>query len=47
MGGAIAVQNRLLFRGEYFLDRYGRQAATSVQPLRQIVEAGIPAGAGT
>jgi predicted amidohydrolase YtcJ len=47
MGGGIAVQNRLSFSGEYFLDRYGEQAAASVQPLRQIVEAGIPVGAGT
>ena len=47
MGGGIAVQNRLSFSGEYFLDRYGEHAAASVQPLRQIVDAGIPVGAGT
>jgi predicted amidohydrolase YtcJ len=47
MGGGIAVQNRLSFSGEFFLDRYGRQAASAVQPLRQILDAGIPLGAGT
>jgi predicted amidohydrolase YtcJ len=47
MGGGIAIQNRLSFSGEYFLDRYGPQAAASVQPLRQIVDAGVPVGAGT
>lgn len=47
MGGAIAVQNRLSFSGEFFADRYGQQSAASVQPLRQILEAGIPVGAGT
>jgi len=47
MGGGIAVQNRLSFSGEYFAERYGAQAAASVQPLRQIMDAGIPVGAGT
>jgi predicted amidohydrolase YtcJ len=47
MGGGIAVQNRLSFSGEYFAERYGPRAAASVQPLRQIMDAGIPVGAGT
>jgi len=47
MGGGIAVQNRLSYSGEYFAARYGPRAAAQVQPLRQIVEAGIPVGAGT
>jgi predicted amidohydrolase YtcJ len=47
MGGGIMVQNRLSFSGEYFLERYGNQAAADVQPLRQLVDAGIPLGAGT
>jgi predicted amidohydrolase YtcJ len=47
MGGGIAIQNRLSFSGEYFLDRYGPQSAASAQPLRQIVDAGVPVGAGT
>jgi predicted amidohydrolase YtcJ len=47
MGGGIAVQNRLAFAGEFFLERYGASAAASVAPLRQIMDAGIPLGAGT
>jgi predicted amidohydrolase YtcJ len=47
MGGGIAVQNRLAFAGEFFADRYGEQAAASAQPLRAILDAGIPVGAGT
>lgn len=47
MGGGIAMQNRLSFSGEYFAERYGRQAAAQAQPLRQILDAGIPVGAGT
>jgi predicted amidohydrolase YtcJ len=47
MGGGIAVQNRLAFAGEFFAERYGKEAAASAQPLRAIVNAGIPVGAGT
>ena len=47
MGGGMAVQNRLSFSGEYFAERYGRQAAAQAQPLRQLVDAGIPVGADT
>jgi hypothetical protein len=47
LGGGIAVQNRLSFAGEFFAGRYGAQAAASAQPLRQILDAGIPVGAGT
>jgi predicted amidohydrolase YtcJ len=47
MGGGIAVQNRLAFAGEFFAERYGEEAAAAAQPLRQIVDAGIPVGAGT
>jgi predicted amidohydrolase YtcJ len=47
MGGGIAVQNRLAFAGEFFAERYGKEAAASAQPLRAIVGAGIPVGAGT
>ena len=47
MGGGIAVQNRLSFSGEFFAERYGQRAAASAQPLRELVDAGIPVGAGT
>jgi predicted amidohydrolase YtcJ len=47
MGGGIAVQDRLAFTGEMFAERYGDDAAAAAFPLRQILDAGIPVGAGT
>jgi predicted amidohydrolase YtcJ len=47
LGGGIAVQDRMAFAGEYFVERYGREAAASAPPIRQMLEAGIPVGAGT
>jgi predicted amidohydrolase YtcJ len=47
MGGGIAVQDRLAFTGEMFAERYGADAAAKAFPLRQIIDAGIPVGAGT
>jgi predicted amidohydrolase YtcJ len=47
MGGGIAVQDRLAFTGEMFAERYGAEAAAEAFPLRQILDAGIPVGAGT
>ena len=47
LGGGIAVQDRMAFQGEYFLDRYGRQAAERTPPVRKMLELGIPVGAGT
>jgi predicted amidohydrolase YtcJ len=47
MGGGIAVQDRMAFAGEYFVERYGAEAAAHAPPIRQMLEAGIPVGAGT
>jgi predicted amidohydrolase YtcJ len=47
MNGGIAVQDRMAFAGEFFAERYGAPAAAAAQPLRQIIAAGIPVGAGT
>lgn len=47
MGGGIAIQNRMAFAGEYFVERYGRDAATHAPPIRKMLEMGIPVGAGT
>lgn len=47
LGGGIAIQNRMAFQGEYFLDRYGKQAAERTPPVRKMLELGIPVGAGT
>jgi predicted amidohydrolase YtcJ len=47
LGGGIAVQNRMAFQGEYFVERYGEQKARRTPPIRQMLEMGIPVGAGT
>jgi hypothetical protein len=47
LGGGIAIQDRIAFQGEYFLDRYGKQAAERTPPVRKMLELGIPVGAGT
>jgi predicted amidohydrolase YtcJ len=47
MGGAIAIQDRMAFAGEFFVERYGAEAATHAPPIRQMLEAGLTVGAGT
>lgn len=47
LGGGVAIQHRMAFQGEYFLDRYGRQAARHAPPLRALCASGIPVGGGT
>ena len=47
LGGGIAVQNRMAFQGEYFVDRYGQGQAQRTPPIRRMLEFGIPVGAGT
>lgn len=47
LGGGIAVQHRMAFQGEYFIDRYGKQAAEHSPPIVQMSKAGVPVGAGT
>jgi predicted amidohydrolase YtcJ len=47
LGGGIAVQHRMAYQGEYFVERYGARAAERTPPIRRMMEAGIPVGAGT
>src|SRR5689334_5524408 len=47
LGGGIAVQNRMAFQGEYFVERYGAQQAKRTPPIRRMLELGVPVGAGT
>jgi predicted amidohydrolase YtcJ len=47
LGGGIAVQHRMAFQGEYFAERYGKDAARATPPVRAMLEAGLPVGAGT
>jgi predicted amidohydrolase YtcJ len=47
LGGGIAVQNRMAFAGEYYAERYGKEAAATAPPLRKLLASGVPLGAGT
>jgi hypothetical protein len=45
--GGIAVQDRMAFAGERFIERYGRDAAEHTPPIPDMLAAGLPVGAGT
>ena len=47
LGGGIAIQHRMAYQGEYFAERYGKSAAAAAPPIRAMLEAGVPVGAGT
>src|ERR1700728_3251490 len=47
LGGGIAIQHRMAFQGEYFRDRYGEAALRRTPPVREMLRAGLPVGAGT
>jgi len=47
LGGGIAIQDRMAFQGEYFVERYGPEAAKSSPPITTMLKMGIPVGAGT
>jgi predicted amidohydrolase YtcJ len=47
LDGGIAVQHRMAFQGEYFVNRYGAEAARRTPPIRKMLRMGIPVGAGT
>ncbi len=47
LGGGIAIQHRMAFQGEYFINRYGKQVAERTPPVRRMLEMGVPVGAGT
>ncbi|MGL5081675.1 MAG: amidohydrolase family protein [Microcoleaceae cyanobacterium] len=47
LSGGIAIQHRMAYQGEYFIDRYGSQAAQLTPPIDQMLALDIPVGAGT
>ncbi|MDX2289924.1 MAG: amidohydrolase [Hyphomicrobiaceae bacterium] len=47
LGGGIAIQHRMAFQGEYFVARYGKEAARATPPVGKMLRAGLPVGAGT
>ncbi|WP_226575905.1 amidohydrolase [Acuticoccus sediminis] len=47
LGGGIAVQHRMAYQGEYFVERYGARQAETTPPIRKMLDAGLKVGAGT
>ncbi len=47
LGGGIAVQHRMAYQGEYFIERYGAAAAEATPPIARILEKGVKVSAGT
>src|SRR3954453_14121879 len=47
LGGGIAVQHRMAYQGEYFVERYGGEAAEHTPPIKRIMDAGVKISAGT
>jgi predicted amidohydrolase YtcJ len=47
LGGGIAIQHRMAYQGEYFIQQYGEEAVKHTPPIRQMLDAGLPVGAGT
>ena len=47
MGGSLSIQNRMMFQGSAFRDRYGAAAAAQAPPVRQMLDRGLTTAAGT
>jgi predicted amidohydrolase YtcJ len=47
LGGGIAVQHRMAYQGEYFVERYGFGAAEATPPVKKIIDKGVKVSAGT
>jgi len=47
LGGGIAVQHRMAYQGEYFVERYGFGAAEATPPVKKIIDKGVKISAGT
>ena len=47
LGGGIAIQHRMAYQGESFVQRYGKNPALASPPVKRMLELGIPVGLGT
>jgi predicted amidohydrolase YtcJ len=47
LGGGIAVQHRMAYQGEYFVERYGAGAAEATPPVAKMLARGAKVSAGT
>ncbi len=47
LGGGIAVQHRMAYQGEYFVEHYGLGAAEATPPVAKMLAKGVKTSAGT
>ncbi len=47
LGGAVSVQNRMMFQGRAFVERYGAERGSTAPPLRKMLDRGLLVAAGT
>jgi predicted amidohydrolase YtcJ len=47
LGGGVAVQHRMAYQGEFFVERYGAKAAEATPPVARMLEKGLRVSAGT
>ncbi|NPT45608.1 amidohydrolase family protein [Paraburkholderia sp. 1N] len=47
LGGGVAVQHRMAYQGEYFVERYGAAAAEATPPIARMLEKNVRTSAGT
>jgi hypothetical protein len=47
LGGGVAVQHRMAYQGEYFVERYGFGAAEATPPVAKMLAKGVKISAGT
>ncbi len=47
LNGGIAIQARMAYAGEFFVERYGAEKALNAPPVKKMMQLGVPVGAGT
>ena len=47
LGGGIAIQHRMSYQGDFFVQRYGAKAAERTPPYQRMLAMGVPVGVGT
>lgn len=47
LGGGVAVQHRMAYQGEHFVERYGAAAAQATPPIAKMLARGLKVSAGT
>lgn len=47
LGGGVAIQHRMAYQGEYFVERYGAAAAAATPPVARMLAQGVRVSAGT